>query len=333
MGGDNAPRDVVEGVIQSVRERKSQVILVGDQFRVREAIQNSANGARLNAVSLHHASQIIAMEESPVTAVKIKKDSSIVVSIRLLKEQQVAAMVSAGNTGACMAAALMMLGRLEGVQRPAIAVPIPHAHGTAVVIDAGANVDCHPSHLLQFAVMGEVYTEQIHGIRRPRVGLLNVGEERGKGTKAVQEAYGLLRQANLNFIGNVEGRDIVNGRVDVIVCDGFVGNIVLKLAEGMAQALLDLLKDGYRRGGLSAKLGAKLSRPVFRGLKAHIDPAEYGGAPLLGVDGNCIVGHGTSSPLAINNAIALAERFIDLKVNSLIRARLHSLRLPRSGRA
>lgn len=333
MGGDNAPQDVVDGVLQSVRARQSEVILVGDQDRVRAALHQSANGARFDTISVHHATQIISMGESPTSAVKLKKDSSMVVSARLVRDQEAAAMVSVGNTGACMAAALLVLGRLAGVQRPAVAIPIPHVHGLSTVIDAGANVDCRPSHLAQFAVMGEVYSEQILGVSHPRVGLLNVGEEEGKGGEAVQEAYALLRRSRVNFIGNVEGRDIVNGRVDVIVCDGFVGNIVLKFAEGMAAGVVDMLKEEYRRSGPLAKLGAVLSRPAFRKLKHRIDPATYGGAPLLGVNGTCVVGHGASTPHAISNAIALAERMIELKVNSQIIERLQSLPLPRGGQA
>jgi glycerol-3-phosphate acyltransferase PlsX len=234
-----------------------------------------------------------------------------------------------GNTGACLATATLVLGRLEGVQRPAIAVPIPHATGTVTVIDAGANVDCRPSHLAQFAVMGEVYSELIHGVLRPRIGLLNVGEEEGKGGEVVQEAHELLRGTRLNYVGNIEGRDVVNGRVDVVVCDGFVGNIVLKFAEGMADAIKQMIRDAYLKTGVLGKLGAFLSRPAFRLLKDRLDPAYYGGAPLLGVNGVCIVGHGASSPKAIKNAVGVARRFVELRANALIRERLHAARLAR----
>jgi len=332
MGGDHAPRDVVQGVLEAVRAHQAEIILVGDQGQVRHELHRSANGSAPDTITLHHASQVIGMGESPASAVKTKRDSSLVVAARLVHEGQSAAMVSMGNTGACMASALLVLGRLEGVLRPAIAVPIPHRHGTATVIDAGANVDCKAAHLAQFAVMGEVYAEAIHGIRRPRVGLLNVGEEEGKGNEVTQEAFELLRRAPINFIGNVEGRDVTNGRVDVVVCDGFVGNIVLKFAEGMAKAIMEMIRDAYKSSGPLAKLGGWLSVPAFRSLKGRLDPAEYGGAPLLGVNGTCIVGHGASSPRAIRNAIGVAQRIVELKVNQQIRERIQLLRLPRAAR-
>jgi glycerol-3-phosphate acyltransferase PlsX len=275
MGGDNAPRDVVEGVVRSVRERGSQIVLVGDQSQVREAMRRAANGVNLDSVSVQHASQVIGMGESPVTAVKNKKDSSIVVAASMVREQRASAMVSMGNTGACMAAALLEMGRIGGVERPAIAVPIPHAHGITYLLDGGANVDCKPSQLVQFAVMGDIYAEQVMGVHRPRVGLLNVGEEEGKGGEVVQEAFSLLRKAHLEFIGNVEGRDIANGRVDVVVCDGFVGNIVLKFAEGMTETIMDLIEKWYRRGTLFMKLGALLSRPVMRMMKEYSIPPRW----------------------------------------------------------
>ncbi len=330
MGGDHAPRDVVEGVLEAVRAHPAGIILVGDEGQVRHELHRSAHGASPDAIVLQHASQVIGMGESPATAVKAKRDSSLAVAARLVRDGRADAMVSMGNTGACMATALLTLGRLEGVQRPAIAVPIPHATGTVTVIDAGANVDCRPSFLAQFAVMGEAYAELIHGIVRPRVGLLNVGEEEGKGNEVVQEAHELLRGARINYVGNIEGRDVVNGRVDVVVCDGFTGNIVLKFAEGMADAIKQMIRDAYRRTGLLGALGAWLSRPAFKLLKDRLDPAFYGGAPLLGVNGTCIVGHGASSPRAIRNAIGVAHRIVELKVNQQIRDRIALLRLPRA---
>lgn len=322
MGGDRAPRVVVEGAVEAARRGGARLILVGDTARVEPELKRSPNGWAPESIALHHASEVIEMGDAPTTAVKAKKDSSLVVAARLVKDGKAEAFLSMGNTGACMATGLLVLGRLEGVQRPAIAVPIPHATGTVTVIDAGANVDCRPSHLVQFGVMGGVYAELIHGIARPRVGLLNVGEEEGKGNEVVQEAHGLLKSAGLNYVGNIEGRDVVNGRVDVVVCDGFTGNIVLKFAEGMADAIRQMIRDAYRRSGLLGALGAWLSRPAFRLLKDRLDPAWYGGAPLLGVDGVCIVGHGSSSPVAITNAIGVARRFVDLKANDLIRGRL-----------
>jgi len=331
MGGDRAPRDVVEGVSLFSRERTSQVILVGDESQIRREMARLNGRANFDSVSLHHASQVIAMGEPPAQAVKHKKDASLVVAARLVREMHANAMISMGNTGACMAAALLEMGRLEGVQRPGLPILIPHHKGSTVLIDAGANIDCRPSHLVQFAAMGEIYAEQILGIQHPRVGLLNVGEEEGKGNELVQETYGLLRQAGVNFIGNVEGGDLTNGRVDVVVCDGFVGNVVLKNIEGVALAVIEMIKDAYRRGGYLAQLGAILSKPAFRLIKKRMDPAAYGGTPLLGVNGTCIIGHGSSSPWAVSNAVGTAGKFVELRINHLIRERIAQLHLPRGG--
>lgn len=332
MGGDRAPQAIVEGAFLAAREAAAEIVLVGDERVVSGELKRCANGAGAPAaITVRHASETIGMGESPATAIKTKKDSSLVVAARLVKEREVAAMFSAGNTGACMAAAFLGLGRLEGVARPAIAIPIPHRTGITTVIDAGANVDSRPAHLAQFAVMGEAYAEHVLGIARPRIGLLNVGEEEGKGGEAVQGAHALLKAAPLNYLGNIEGRDVSNGRVDVVVCDGFVGNIVLKLAEGFAKTLREMIRDEYARGGPLAKLGGLLSAPVYRALKQRIDPDLYGGAPLLGVNGTCIIGHGASSPVAVKNAIAVAERMVRHEVNRVIVERLRSAGLAKGG--
>ncbi|MEK7764773.1 MAG: phosphate acyltransferase PlsX [bacterium] len=330
MGGDRAPAVIVEGALLAAREVKSGIVLVGDEGAVGLELRRLSNGrGNPSTITIRHASETIGMGESPAAAIKAKKDSSLVVAARLVKEGEAAAMVSVGNTGACMTAAFLGLGRLEGIHRPAIAIPIPHVQGTTTVIDAGANVDCRPAYLAQFGVMGEVYAERVLGVAHPRIGLLNVGEEEGKGNELTQEAYALLKASPLNFIGNVEGRDVANGSVDVIVCDGFVGNIVLKMAEGLALAILELVKAGYRAGGPGTALGAWLSRPVFRGVKHTMDPARFGGAPLLGVNGTCIVGHGASSPVAVKNAIVVAERLVDQDVNRRIVERLQAAGLAR----
>ena len=333
MGGDRAPQSVVEGALVAAREDGAEVILVGDQAGIQAEIARVSRGRPVEGITIHHASERIEMGESPAIAVKTKKDSSLVVAARLVREKQAAALVSMGNTGACLASALLVVGRLEGVQRPVIVVDLPTAEGVATLLDGGANVDCKPQHLVQFAVMGEVYAELIHGIRRPRVGLLNVGEEDGKGTEMVQEAHRMLRHAGLNYAGNIEGGDVMSGRVDVVVCDGFVGNILLKFAEGVAVAVREMLRGAYRKSGLVANFGGVLSKPVFRAIKDRMDPASYGGAPLLGVNGTFIVGHGASSPKAIRNAIAMARRFVELKANALIRERLSALALPRGSHA
>jgi len=331
MGGDNAPRNIVEGAALAARETSSEIILVGDQKLVRDELDRVTRGRVPANISIHHASEIIGMGESPAVACKTKKDSSIMVCARLVKEQKASAFVSGGNTGAVMTASFLLLGRLEGIQRPGLPITMPHQFGVTVIIDAGANVDCRPSHLAQFAVMGEVYAEQILGVVRPRIGLLNVGEEDGKGGEIVQEAFGLIRSTRLNFIGNVEGRDLVNGRVDVVVCDGFTGNIILKFAEGMIHGIFGWLRDSYRESGLLAKLGGVLSKPAFRGIRGHLDPDRFGGMPLLGVNGTCIIGHGSAIPRAVSNSVKAAEKHIVQKVNSLIRERLRALGLARGG--
>jgi glycerol-3-phosphate acyltransferase PlsX len=330
MGGDRAPADIVEGVVSAAKARRSEIVLVGDEAAVKAELARAANGSRPDNVTVRHSPQVIGMGESPMTAYKTKKDASMVVAARMVKEGEAAAFFSAGNTGATMTSALMEMGRLEGVMRPAIAIPIPRAHGTTTVIDAGANVDCRPEHLAQFGVMGEVYAQQILGVTNPRVGLLNVGEEEGKGNELTQETYALLKASGMNFIGNIEGRDIPSGAVDVVVCDGFVGNVVLKFAEGVAMAILKIIREEYRKGGPVAMLGAWLSRKVFRSVKHAMDPATFGGAPLLGVNGTCIVGHGTSSPRAVRNAVAVAEKMVALNVNGRIMDRLRECNLART---
>jgi len=325
MGGDRAPQAVVEGALEAAREDEAEVVLVGDRSAIEAEIARISRGRPVEGIEIQHASEKIGMDEHPASAVKAKKDSSLVVAARLVKQNQAAAVLSMGNTGACMATALFTFGRLEGVQRPAIVIQLPHHVGMTTLLDGGANVDCRPQHLVQFAIMGEVYSELIHGVRSPRVGLLNVGEEDGKGNETVQEAHRLLRQAGLNYVGNVEGGDIMNGRVDVVVCDGFVGNILLKFAEGVAVAVREMLRGAYRKRGLIVNFGGVLSKPVFQAIKDRMDPAYYGGAPLLGVNGTFIVGHGASSPRAVRNAISVARRFVDLRVNALIRERLSSL--------
>jgi len=333
MGGDHAPREIVEGAVRAARSRGTEVVLVGDTASVQAELNRVTHGSIPPTISIHHTTEVIGMGEAPATACKTKKDSSIMVSARLAREGKVTGFVSAGNTGACMTASFLVMGRLEGVQRPAIPVPIPHRQGVTVVLDAGANVDARAQHLAQWAVMGEVYSEKIFGVSRPRIGLLNVGEEEGKGGEVVNEAYELLKGSKLNFIGNIEGRDIVNGKVDVVVCDGFVGNVVLKLAEGVGRELFDWLKDSYKAAGPLAKLGAYLSMPVFRNIKKAFDPATYGAQPLLGVDGICMITHGSASALAIDNALKVAETYYSQNANNEIKERLKASGLGRGSQA
>ena len=264
MGGDRAPGVIVEGAIQALREYKDlEVILVGDEKKIKgELAKYSVKGLSLSII---HASQVVEMDELPTSALREKKDSSIMVAARLVKERKAQAIVSAGNTGAAMVATKVVLGTLEGIERPAIAILTPHIYGVSILTDVGANVDCKPQHLLQFAIMGNTYAKEILGIERPKVGLLSVGKERIKGNELTKATYDLLEKTSLNFVGNVEGRDIFNGSVDVIVCDGFIGNIVLKTGESLAETIQGMLKKEITKNFLR-KLGALLSMGAYRAL-------------------------------------------------------------------
>ena len=266
------------------------------------------------------------MGEKAATAVRSKRDSSMRVGLRLVREGRAAGFVTVGNTGAAMATAKMVLGALPGVDRPALAAVFPTSAGkAAILLDVGANVDCKPQHLEQFAIMGEIYSRSIFGMNKPRVGLLSIGEEEGKGNELTREAYTLLRQLPLNFAGNVEGRDLYNGSVDVIVCDGFIGNVALKVSEGLVSAVRFLLKESLK-STISSQVGFLLSRRAFDDFKKRLDYAEYGGAPLLGIKGICIVGHGSSNATAIKNAIRVAAQFAETRINDKIEKGLSSHR-------
>lgn len=310
MGGDLAPRAPVEGAVLFAREVPShQVVLVGDERALRPLLEG-VRGGRPPNVSLRHASEVVAMEEHPAQAIRKKKDSSLRVCFELMAKGEAEAMVSAGSSGAVMAGALLVLGRVKGVERPAIATLFPalRGEGRCLLLDAGANVECKASQLAQFAVMGAAYVHRVLKVARPRVGLLSNGEEDTKGTPLTREALALLRQSDLDFKGYVEGKDIFSGKVEVVVTDGFTGNVVLKTSEGTAMAVAGLLRSAVKKAGLSEKLGALLLGPTFAGLQRVVDYAEYGGAPLLGVDGVGIVAHGRSSPKAIKNALQTALR-------------------------
>lgn len=300
MGGDFAPREAVMGALEASKGG-IDVILVGDREIILKEL-GKENSPRLEIV---HTTEVISMGEQPAVAVRRKKDSSIVRSVKLLKEGRANAFVSAGSTGAVMAAALLGLGRIKGNDRPAIASVLPSQKGGTVLLDVGANVDCKPKNLLQFGIMGYLYSEKILGIKNPRVGLLSVGEEDSKGNELTLEAFPLLQRAGINFIGNVEGRDLFSGSVNVVVCDGFVGNVVLKAGEGLAMALMRMMKEELTRNWLS-KMGTALTLPAMKEIRRRVDYAEYGGAPLLGVNGVVIVCHGSSTALAIKNAIRAA---------------------------
>jgi len=315
MGSDNGPQVDVEGAISAAREFDYEITLVGDESLIKKELEKYKPVP--SNISVHHASEVIGMHEQPVLSVRRKKDSSIVVLGNLAKEKRVDAIVSAGNTGAVVCAATLKCRLLHGIERAGIGIVMPTLRGTAIMIDGGANIDAKPSHLLQYGIMASAYSEYILNKKSPRVGLLNVGEEESKGTGSLKEAYGLLESSGLNFIGNVEGRDFFIGDCDVIVCGGLVGNIALKVTEGVSHAFGEMLKRELK-GSFVSMLGAILAKNAFGALRKKVDSAEYGGAPLLGIDGVCIIGHGSSTPKAIKNAIRVAGEEVIKNVNQHI---------------
>jgi phosphate acyltransferase len=315
MGGDFAPTEIVKGVAESARANLGLSFIITGPKEVIEA-ELLAYPETPN-VEIVDAPQVIEMAEEPSRAVRSKTESSLVVAARLVKEGRADAFISAGNTGAAMAAALLICGRTEGIKRPAIGVILPHRSGRFVMVDAGANADCKPEYLAQFAVMGSVYAEQVLEIKDPRVGLLNIGGEPEKGSSFTKEAYKLLAQAPVNFVGNIEGREVFEGAADVVVTDGFTGNIVLKVVEGVGMMLFDQIKDGIKKSIIS-KAGAALMKPVLSGLKRKNDPEETGGAVLLGINGVAIISHGRSSSKAIVNAIRVAAASVEHDIVGLI---------------
>ncbi|MGE5808426.1 MAG: phosphate acyltransferase PlsX [Nitrospirota bacterium] len=317
MGGDNAPRAVVAGAVQAAREYGAGIVLVGIEQVVREELEKHPQAKTL-PIEVRNATEVVDMLDSAATVFRRKKDSSIRVANELVRSGEADAVFSAGHTGAAMSTSLFVLGRVEGVERPAIATFMPTLSGTSIVLDVGANVDCKPNHLLQFAVMGEVYARYFLRNPNPKVGLLSIGEEETKGNELTKEAFKLLTETSLNFIGNVEGRDLMAGRADVIVCDGFIGNVVLKVSEAVAEAIGLFLREDIKKSPIS-KLGYLLMRPAFRSLKRRVDYAEYGGAPLVGINGISIISHGRSSDRAIKNAIRVAAELAKSDVNKHIR--------------
>ena len=323
MGSDNSPYSEVEGAVQAVKAYDVKVILVGKESLLAPLLKE-AGGDGLSSIEICNATQVIAMDESPVAALRKKRDSSIRIAADLVREKTASGLVSAGNTGAVMAISKMVLGAVPGVDRPALAAILPTLAGHAVVLDVGANVACKPHHLVQFAVMGDLFSKKIVGVASPRVGLMSVGEEESKGNDLTKEVHQALKQLNLNFIGNVEGRDLYNGRADVIVCDGFTGNVALKTSEGLIEAVLKLLKDELSRN-LKAKLGALLSQQSFKRLKKRLDYSEYGGAPLIGLRGVSIICHGRSSSNAIKNAIRVAMEYAENQLNAKLESELSQI--------
>ena len=336
MGSDRAPKPEIEGAIQAARQYGVRVLLIGPEATIKAELDRHPAALRL-PIEIVHASEYITMDDK-VEAVRAKRDSSMRVGLRMVREGQAAGFVTAGNTGAAMATAKVVLGAVAGVDRPALAAVFPTAPGAAaMLLDVGANVDCEPHNLEQFAVMGDIYFRAMFGNRfgnmfgkksgtpGPRVGLLSIGEEEAKGNQLTREAFQLLKQLPLNFIGNVEGRDLYNGKVDVIVADGFVGNVALKISEGVANLVRTALKESLK-ATITSQVGALLSRSAFIDFKKRLDHTEYGGAPLLGLKGVCIITHGSSNANAMKNAVRVAAEFAERGINDSIERGLAALK-------
>jgi phosphate acyltransferase len=328
MGGDHGPAVVVEGAIAAVREFGASVILVGDRDAVEGEVRRL--GAESLGLEVRHASEVVGMAESPSLALRRKRDSSLRVAAELVRDGKASAFISAGNTGAALAISMFVIGVLRGIDRPAIAAVLPGLRGFTVLIDAGANVAPKAWHLFQFAIMGHVYARDILGLERPRVGLLSVGEEEGKGNDLTRETYDLLKESRLNFIGNIEGRDVYNGSCDVIVTDGFTGNVALKISESLAEMVGAMIKEELTRD-LRSKMGAALAVPAFGRFRKRVDYTEMGGAPLLGIDGAAIICHGASPVKAIKNAVRVAAEWAKAGLNEHIKAALEA-EIARGGR-
>jgi glycerol-3-phosphate acyltransferase PlsX len=325
MGSDKAPDPEIRGAILACRTLDVRVHLVGPEDvlrpKLREALKTLNWGKKL-PVFIVQASEWISMDDKAAQAVRSKRDSSMRVGLKMVREGRAGGFITAGNTGAAMATAKMVLGSLAGVDRPALASMLPTSAGTpCVLLDVGANVDCDPENLVQFAVMGHAYAKNVLRIANPRVGLLSIGEEDSKGNSLTKDTLPLLRALPLNFMGNVEGRDLYNGRTDVVVCDGFVGNVALKTSEGLAKLVSSSLRESLKMT-VTSQVGALLSQKAFKAFKKRLDYSEYGGAPLLGVRGVCIVGHGSSNERAVMNAIRVAAEFAQAEVNSAIETAL-----------
>ncbi|WP_053957741.1 phosphate acyltransferase PlsX [Inediibacterium massiliense] len=322
MGGDNAPIEIVKGCIDAISQLDVEIFLIGKE----DALKNALNGKKFDKDQLHiiYAQEVIENTDKPVAAVRKKKDSSMVVGINLLKEKKVDAFVSAGNTGALLAGSLFGLGRIKGIDRPAIASFYPTKKGKSLLVDAGANAECKPRNLLEFGIMGSIYAQRVLKIENPSIGIANIGTEEGKGNPLAKDSFELLSKASMNFYGNAEARDLPSGIVDVIVCDGFVGNIILKLTEGVAMNMMAMLKEQFLKN-MMTKIGAMLLKPSLKEFKKIMDYTEYGGAPLLGVEGAVIKAHGSSNAKAIKNAIKQAKAFAQEEVIKNIKVQIQKI--------
>jgi len=316
MGGDHAPSEIVKGAVEAALQHGVEVVLVGRKEILRSELARCAPWA--SSLPIADASQVVGFHESPAAVVRDKRDSSIVVAMNLLKGGEVSALVSAGNSGAVMAAALLILGSMKGFDRPALGALFPTPSGTILLLDAGANVDCKPDFLVQFAHMGSIYMENVFKVSHPRIGLLNNGEEETKGNRLTKEAHKLLRKSQLNFIGNIEGKDIFRGLADVVVTDGFTGNVLLKASEGFSEIALNFLKQ-VLNSKLEFKVPGFFLAPALEAFAKRLDYSEYGGVPLLGVNGNVIIAHGRSDAKAIKNAIRIAKQTVEQGMPDVMR--------------
>ena len=319
MGGDHAPASAVGGALAALRESSCSVILVGDEDALRAELDRlpPAEGD----LEIEHAEEVVEMDESPITPIRKKKRSSVRICANLVRDGRAHGMFSAGNTGAAMISAKMVIGTIEGVDRPALAAVFPSLGGPTLVLDVGANIGSKVEHLRQFAVMGHFYAQEILGTHAPRIGLLSVGEEEGKGTGFTREVYKIMETLHLDFVGNVEGRDVYRGSVDVIVCDGFAGNVMLKSSEALGEMIVSLLREEMSRSW-RGRLASVVARPAFRNLFARLDYSEYGAVPLLGVKGACFIGHGNSNVNAVKNAILRTRDFCEADLHNKMREKL-----------
>ena len=319
MGGDKAPAEIIKGAVLAVKKYSCEVILVGDEKIIRGELGDLKN----LPITIRNADEVIDMGEHPADAVRCKKDSSIVVATKMVRDGECDALLSAGSTGAAVTAAQLILKRIHGIGRPAIATPIPTPRGTTLLLDSGANVDSRPENLAQIGIMGSLYAEHVLKIKNPTVALLNIGEEETKGNEQAKETYKLLKElTTINFAGNAEGRDIPRGKFDVVICDGFVGNVVLKFGEGLALTIMELLTEELTANGGAKLLGKELIATTFKNMYKRLDVSENGGAPLLGIDGCCVISHGSSDAKAICSAIGVACNYVDSKILEKIRATL-----------
>lgn len=322
MGGDFAPAAVVAGAVDAVRELDARVLLVGDRAAVERELAGA--GSLPPGSEIVHAEEAVGMDEPAITPIRRKRRASVRICAELVRDGHADAMVTAGNTGAAMVVAKMVTGTIEGVDRPALAAVLPNPHGRTVLLDVGANVDSRPRHLREFAVMGHFYAQEVLGTSHPRVGLLSIGEEEVKGSDLTRQVYQVMETTGLHFIGNVEGGDVFNGKADVVVCDGFVGNAVLKSAESIAVLVGSMLREELERS-TRARLGALLARPALTRLRRRTDYSEYGGAPLLGINGGCFIGHGRSNPRAVHSMIRRAVEFCEADLHNQIRRKVADL--------